>query len=81
MFTEHKTSLNLRTRNQNHQDDGFWVPSTLFLDWPKFGSLDQTSVTNHIFILKDENQSNIPNFGYYWGFKKKSEIRRVFLYF
>jgi len=73
MFTLHKTRMNLSIRDPNHQIDGFWVPSTLFLkkgDWPKFGNLDRTSVINHILILKYENQSDILNFGHFWGSKK-----------
>ena len=73
MFTLHKTRMNLSTRDPNHQNDGFWVPSTLFkkkYEWPKFGSLDRISVTKNIFILKNGNQSSIPNFGRFWGFKK-----------
>jgi hypothetical protein len=27
----HNTRMNLSTRDPNHQNDGFWVPSTLFL--------------------------------------------------
>jgi hypothetical protein len=62
----------MNLRDPNHQNDGFWVPSTLFFKYelPKFGSLDQTSVTKNICILKNGNQSSIPNFGRFWGFKK-----------
>ncbi len=65
--------MNLSIQDPNHQNYGFSVPSTLFLkkdEWPKFGSLDRISVTNNIFILKNGNQSIIPNFGRFWGFKK-----------
>jgi len=85
MFTLHKTRMNLSTRDPNHQIDGFWVPNTLFLkkgDWPKFGSLDQTSVNNHFFILKNRKSVKSTELWSLLGFKKKNlKIKVCFTFF
>jgi hypothetical protein len=66
--------MNLSTKDPNHQNDGFWVPSTLFLkkkmsDRNSIASTEKISFTNNIFILKNGNQSSILNFSRFWGFK------------
>ncbi len=51
-------------------------------EWPKFGSLDRILVTKNIFLLKNWDQSSIPNFGRFWGFKKFWACEKfIFSYF